>query len=148
MVVKSKQVYDHISDFEEVFATLWRYNMKLNPTKCAFGVASGKILGFMIAHREIETNSDKIQAVMSMESPKSTKDIQKLTSRIVVLNRFISRAADKCFPFFKLLRRNQGFGCNKECDLAFQKLKQALATPPLLTKSEPSDTLFLYLAVS
>ncbi|XP_022851528.1 uncharacterized protein LOC111373252 [Olea europaea var. sylvestris] len=148
MVVKSKQVDDHITDLEEMFSTLRKYNMKLNPTKCAFGVASGKFLGFMITNRIIEANPDKIQALVSMEAPKSKKDIQKLTGRVVALNRFISRAADKCFPFFKVLRGHKSFEWNDECDLAFQQLKQTLAVPPVLAKPEPGDTLFLYLAVS
>ncbi|XP_022891750.1 uncharacterized protein LOC111406590 [Olea europaea var. sylvestris] len=73
MVVKSKQVDDHITDLEEVFSTLRKYNMKLNPTKCAFGVASGKSLGFMITNIGIEANPDKIQALISMEAPKEQK---------------------------------------------------------------------------
>ncbi|XP_022858931.1 uncharacterized protein LOC111379723 [Olea europaea var. sylvestris] len=123
MVVKSKQLDSHVSDLEEVFATLRRYNMKLNPAKCAFGVASRKLLGFMIIHRGIETNPDKIQALISMEAPKCKRDIQKLTGCVAALNKFVSRAVDRCFPFFKLLRRNRGFDWNEECNLAFQELK-------------------------
>ncbi|XP_022850056.1 uncharacterized protein LOC111372112 [Olea europaea var. sylvestris] len=122
--------------------------MKLNPAKCAYGVASGKFLGFMITHRGIEANPDKIQALISMEAPKCKRDIQKLTGRIAALNRFVSLAADRCPPFFKLLRENKGFNWNEECNLAFQELKQTLSTPPVLTKPEPGDTLLLYLAVS
>lgn len=77
MLVKSKQVKDHISDLEEVFPTLQRHNMKLNPTKCVFRVASRKVLGFMIMHRGIEANPNKIQAMKSMESPKNKREIQK-----------------------------------------------------------------------
>ncbi|XP_022841838.1 uncharacterized protein LOC111365514 [Olea europaea var. sylvestris] len=83
-----------------------------------------------------------------MEAPKSKKDIQKLTGRVAALNIFVSRVADRCFPFFKVLRGNQIFEWNDECDLAFQQLKQTLAIPPVLAKPGPGDTLFLYLAVS
>ncbi|XP_022859822.1 uncharacterized protein LOC111380472 [Olea europaea var. sylvestris] len=86
MVVKSKQLNSQVSDLEEVFATLRRYNMNLNLAKCAFRVAFGKFLGFMITHRGIETNPDKIQAVISMETPKCKMDIQKLTGRVAALN--------------------------------------------------------------
>ncbi|XP_022893708.1 uncharacterized protein LOC111408138 [Olea europaea var. sylvestris] len=148
MVVKSKQVNSHVSDLEGVFSTLWRYNIKLNPAKCAFGVASGKFLGFMITNREIEANPDKIQALINMEASKCRRDIQRLTGCIATLNRFVSRAVDKCFPFFKLLRENKSFDWNEKCNLAFQELKQTLATPPVLTKPEPGDTLLLYLVIS
>ncbi|XP_022843425.1 uncharacterized protein LOC111366981 [Olea europaea var. sylvestris] len=143
-----KNVDNHITDLKEVFSTLRKYNMELNPTKCAFGVASGKFLGFMITNRGIEANPDKIQALISMEAPKTKKKIQKLIGRVATLNRFISRAANRCFPFFKVLRGNQSFEWNDECDLAFQQLKQTLAVPPVLAKPEPGDTLFLYLVIS
>ena len=79
--------------------------MKSNPSKCAFGVASGKFLGFMVSQRGIEANPNKIQAILNMEPPKNIKDIQSLTERIVALNRFVSKATDKCLPFFKVLRK-------------------------------------------
>ena len=49
--------------------------MKLNPSKCAFGVASRKFLGFMVSQRGIEANPDKIQAVLNMKSLKNVKDV-------------------------------------------------------------------------
>ncbi|XP_022858502.1 uncharacterized protein LOC111379372 [Olea europaea var. sylvestris] len=148
MVVKSKQMDQHISDLEEVFDTLRKYRMKLNPAKCAFGVASGKFLGFMITHRGIEANPDKIQALASMESPRNKKEVQRLTGMIAALNRFTSRVSDRCYPFFKVLRGTQGFGWSEDCEKAFQELKQTLASLPILTRPEPGDTLFLYLVVS
>ncbi|XP_022874131.1 uncharacterized protein LOC111392952 [Olea europaea var. sylvestris] len=122
--------------------------MKLNPKKCVFGVASRKFLGFMITHRGIEANPDKIQALATMELPRTKKEVQKLMGRVAALNRFMSRAADRSFPFFKVLRGSQSFEWNEECEKAFQELKQTLTSLPILTKSEPGDTLLLYLAVS
>ena len=48
MLCKSKRVNDHIRDLSEVFNVLQEYEMKLNPLKCAFGVSTGKFLGFMV----------------------------------------------------------------------------------------------------
>ena len=53
--------------------------MKLNPTKCAFGVSAGKFLGFIVNHRGIEANPDKIKVVLDMPSPSGIKDVQRLT---------------------------------------------------------------------
>ena len=78
--------------------------MKLNLSKCAFGVVSGKFLGFMVSHRGIEANPKKVQAILKMMSPKIVKEVQKLTGRIVALNRFVSKATNKCLPFFKTLK--------------------------------------------
>ena len=105
MLVKSKEELTHLDDLKETFATLKQYQMKLNPSKCVFGVVSGKFLGFMVSHRGIEANLKKVQAIINMASPKTVKNVQKLTGRIAALNRFVSRAMDKCLPFFKTLKQ-------------------------------------------
>nr|XP_023929639.1 uncharacterized protein LOC112040950 [Quercus suber] len=81
-----------------------------------------------------------------MESPKTVKEVQKLTGRIAALNRFVSRATDKCLPFFKTLK--QAFEWTDECEAAFQELKCYLSNPPLLSPSKEGENLYLYLAVS
>ena len=91
--------------------------MKLNPSKCAFGVVSGKFLGFMVSQRGIEANLKKVQAILNMTSPKTVKEVQKLTGRIAALNRFVSKATDKCLPFFKTLK--QAFAWTDECETTF-----------------------------
>ena len=91
--------------------------MRLNPSKCVFGVASGKFLGFMVSQRGIEAILKKVQAIINMASPKSVKEVQKLTGMIAALNRFISRATDKCLPIFKTLK--QAFAWTDECEAAF-----------------------------
>ena len=69
ILVKSQDEGRHLDDLQETFDTLRQYHMKLNPSKCAFGVSSGTFLGFMVSHRGIEANSDKIQAILDMKSP-------------------------------------------------------------------------------
>jgi len=120
--------------------------MKLNPAKCAFGVSSGKFLGFMVSSRGIEANPEKVRAVLEMQAPRTTKQLQQLTGRIAALNWFISRSTDKCLPFFKILRK--AFVWNDECEVAFGHLKEYLASPPLLSSPEEGEILYLFLAVS
>ena len=104
MVVKSVKAADHVRDLEEVFSVLRKYGMKLNPAKCAFGIASGKFLGFLVSQRGIEVNLEKIKAILEMKSPRTVKEVQRLTGRVATLSRFTSRATDKCHPFFKILK--------------------------------------------
>ena len=87
--------------------------MRLNPNKCAFRVSSGKFLGFMVSHRGIEANLDKIQAILNMKPPQNVKEVQSLIGRVVALNRFVSKAIDKCLPFFKVLKK--AFEWTDEC---------------------------------
>ena len=79
--------------------------MKLNPAKCAFGVSAGKFLGFIVNNRGIEANPDKIKAVLDMPPPSSIKEVQHLTGRIAALSQFVSKASDKCQPFFQVLKK-------------------------------------------
>ena len=105
MLVKSVKAELHIDHLAEAFQVLKSYNMKLNPAKCAFGVSAGKFLGFKVNSRGIEANSDKIKAVLDMQLPSNKKEVQRLTGRIAALCRFISRASDKCQPFFQILKK-------------------------------------------
>ena len=87
--------------------------MKLNLNKCVFGVTTGKFLGFMVSQRGIGVNPKKIQAIMELAPPKTIKEVQSLNSKIVALNRFISRATNKCLSFFYTLRKS--FEWTTEC---------------------------------
>ena len=100
----------------------------------------------MVSQRGIEANPEKVKAILDMMSPRSVKEVQRLTGRIVALNRFVSRATDKCLPFFKTLK--QAFQWTDEFEAAFQALKAYLSKPPLLSPFVEGEDLFLYLAVS
>ena len=146
MLVKSKEKLTHLDNLKETFTTLRQYQMKLNPSKCAFGVALGKFLGFMVSQRGIEANPKKVQAILDMKLPKIVKEVQKLTGRIAALNRFVSKAMDKCLSFFKMLK--QSFAWTDECEAALQELKHYLSNPPLLNPTKQGEDLYLYLAIS
>ena len=109
MVIKSKRVESAPDDLEKTLRTLLSVNLRLNPEKCTFSVGSGKFLGYMVSQRGIDANPRKIQAVIDMQSPRSIKNVQRLTSYLVALNHFLSRSAKRVFPFFKLLKFIQNF---------------------------------------
>jgi hypothetical protein len=148
VVVKTRNPEGLIADLEETFNSLRRFRWKLNPTKCVFGVPSGKLLGFIINNREIEANPEKITAITDMEAPATIKDVQKLTGCMAALNRFISRLGERVLPFFKLLKRQDKFQWTEEAERALQDLKQHLQSPPILTAPLPGETLLLYIAAT
>ena len=76
MLVKSKEHPDHTRHLQETFKLLQRHNMKLNPLKCAFGVSSGKFLGFMVTLRGIENNTIQFKAIMDSQTPTFRKGVQ------------------------------------------------------------------------
>ncbi|XP_077249149.1 uncharacterized protein LOC143888590 [Tasmannia lanceolata] len=98
--------------------------------------------------RGIEANPEKIQAILNMEAPTNVVEVQRLTGRLAALCHFMSKSAEKCQPFFKLLKNIQEFEWTPACQEAFDSLKQYLQAPPVLTKPEPYEELFLYLVVS
>ena len=79
VVIKTEDLENFIEDLQLVFNSLRRYRWKLNPEKCVFGVPAGKLLGFIVSHRGIEANPEKIEAIIRMEAPRSQKKVQRLT---------------------------------------------------------------------
>ena len=120
--------------------------MKLNPSKCVFEVTAGKFLGFMVSQRGIEVNPEKVRAIVDLEPPRTVKAVQSLNGKVTALNRFVSKATDKCLPFFQVLKKS--FEWTDECQKAFEDLKKYLSSPPLLSPSVPREELYLYIAVS
>ena len=140
MLVKSNEARSHLDDLQETFGTLRKYWIKLNPAKCVFGVSLGKFLSFMVSQRGIEANSKKVKAILDMASLRSMKEVQRLTRRIAALNRFISKATNKCLPFFKTFK--QVFQWINKCEAVFQSLKEYLSKPPLLSLSTDGKICF------
>ena len=130
MLVKSTTAELHIAHLFEEFQILREYNMKLNPAKYAFGVSTGKFLGFIVNNRGMEANPDKIKAMLDMPPPSNIKEVQRLTGRIAALSRFVSKASDKCQPFFQVLKK--AFQWDARCEEAFLPLKTYLSSPPIL----------------
>ena len=128
MLVKSIATKLHITYLSEAFKILREYNMKLNLARCALGVSVGKFLGFIVNNRGIEVSPDKIKVVLDMAPPSNIKEVQRLTGRIAALRRFVSKASDKCQPFFQVLKK--AFQWDTHCDEAFAALKTYLSSPP------------------
>ncbi|KAG7588597.1 Ribonuclease H-like superfamily [Arabidopsis suecica] len=148
MLVKSLKKEDHVKHLDECFEILNQYQMKLNPAKCTFGVPSGEFFGYVVTKRGIEANPNQINAFLNMPSPKNFKEVQRLTGRIAALNHFISRSTDKSLPFYQILKGNKGFLWDEKCEEAFGQLKAYLTTPPVLSKPEVDEKLYLYVSVS
>jgi hypothetical protein len=109
IVIMSEREKDHIANLNETFDNMRRNGLKLNPEKCIFGIQKGQLLGCMVSKRGIQANPQKIEAPQTMQPPSSRKEVQRLTGRIASLNRFISKAAERSLPFFKVLCANSTF---------------------------------------
>jgi hypothetical protein len=148
VVIKTRNPDDLIADLEEMFSSLRTYWWKLNPTKCVFGVPSGKLLRFIVSNWGIGTNLVKITAIADMGAPATIKDVQKLTGCVAVLNKFISRLGERGLPFFKLQKCQDKFQWTEEAERALQDLKHHLQSPPVPTAPLPGENLPLYTAAT
>lgn len=151
MIVKSEKQRDYIQELRETMETLRKYQLRLNPNKCVFGVSSRKFLGHMISGQRIEANPDKTRAILEMPPPSTPKQIQSLNGCQTSLRRFISKLAERSTPFFNELKgvnKSKTVEWDSSCHEAFKSIKAYLAAPPILSRHIPSELLYLYLAIA
>ncbi|KAG9458146.1 hypothetical protein H6P81_002654 [Aristolochia fimbriata] len=132
VVVKTKSRDDHLKDLRAVFERLRRYQLKMNPLKCAFGVSSGKFLGFVVRHRGIEIDQNKIDAIQQMPEPKTLSELKSLQGHLAYIRRFISNLAGRCQPFSHLMKKDTPFEWGRILPTGIPKHQNYLMKPPVL----------------
>ncbi|XP_070010242.1 uncharacterized protein [Nicotiana sylvestris] len=136
-----------LTDLRKFFDRLRRYNLKLNPTKCAFGVRIGKLLGFIVSRRRIELDPSKFKAIQELQPPNSKKDVMSFLGNLNYISCFKAQSAVICEPIFKMLKNDAETSCTEDCQKTFDKIKEYLSTLPILVPPEPGRPLLLYLSV-
>ena len=145
VVIKTKHVSQLIDDLRQTFAILRKYDIRLNPEKCVFGVPTGKLLGFIVSHRGIEANPSKIRALSELAIPTELKHVQTLAGCMAALSRFISRLGEKALPLYRLLKRTNNFEWTDEAATALEEIKILLASNPILTAPGACEPMLLYI---
>ncbi|KAL0352302.1 UNVERIFIED_CONTAM: hypothetical protein Scaly_1618900 [Sesamum calycinum] len=146
LVVKSKKRENHFHVLRKVFERLRRYQLKMNSSKCAFGVTSRKFLGFIVLQRGIEIEQAKIDAILRMPKPRNIHELKNLQEKLAYLQRFVSNLAGHCQPFSRLMKEDVPFQWDEACDKAFKSIKSYLMKPPVLVAPVPKRPLILYVA--
>ena len=132
MMVKSEIREGHFEALDKSLARLEKYNLRLNPKKCIFGVTSGKLLEYIVSERGIEVDPNKIKAIQEIPVPKTEKDVWGFIGKLQYISRFIAKLTMIFDTIFKLLRKNQLVEWNEECQKAFEKIKEYLTSLPVL----------------
>nr|GEY97682.1 reverse transcriptase domain-containing protein [Tanacetum cinerariifolium] len=151
LVIKSHTETELLLDIEEMFRTLRRINMKLNPKICTFGAAEEMFLGYMINSEGIKSCPNKTEVVLQLPSPQTIKEVHSLNGKLASLNRFISKSAEKSLPLFKTVKKcikKSDFHWMPDAEQAFKQLKQHLARLPMLVAPKPKEELIMYLFAS
>ncbi|GJV20538.1 reverse transcriptase domain-containing protein [Tanacetum coccineum] len=151
LVIKSRTEDEIVKDIEETFQTLREINMKLNPKKCTFGIEEGMFLGYKVSTRGLKVCPNKVDAVLSLPSPKCLKDVRKLNGKLASLNWFLAKSAEKSLPFLKTLKkcmRKSDFYWTTEAEEEFKHMKQLIAELPMLVAPMEKEELIIYLAAA
>jgi len=119
IMVKTEKHNTLLEDLKETFENLRRFQIKLNPEKCVFGVPAGQLLGFLVSERDIECNPIKIKAIERMDKPTRLRDVQKFTGCLASISRFISRLGTKALPLYQLMKKTTHFKWNDKAMTLF-----------------------------
>jgi len=115
MIVKFYTEEVHVEYLLKMFQRLRKCQLRLNLSKCTFGVRSGKLLGFIVSQKGIEIDLDKVRAIREILAPKTGKQVRGFLGRLNYISRFISHMTTTCGPIFKLLRKDQGVVWTEDC---------------------------------
>nr|GEY73017.1 reverse transcriptase domain-containing protein [Tanacetum cinerariifolium] len=114
-------------------------------------IMEGTFLGYKVDVNGLRVCPDKVEAILSLPSPRCLKDVQKLNENLTSLNRFLSKSVEKYFLFIKTLKRctkKSDFQRTVEAEMAFKQMKQWIAELPMLTAPKENEDLIMYLAAA
>jgi hypothetical protein len=147
VVVKSTLVEGHLGDVRQVLEQTRRFELKMNPKKCAFDVSAGQFLGFLVHERGIEIGLKSQEAVKRMVPPTTKKELQQLIGKINFVRWFISNLSERIEPFMELvkIKANDEFRWGAEQQWASEEIKEYLSKPSVLVPpSRISHSIFIY----
>jgi hypothetical protein len=149
VVVKSVSAEGHLGDLRRVLERTRKFELRMNPKKCAFGVSAGQFLGFLVHERGIEIGLKSQEAVKTMVPPTTKKELQQLIGKINFVRRFISNLSGRIEPFMELvkIKANDGFRWGAEQQQAFEEIKEYLSKPSVLVPPQQGKPFYIYLSV-
>jgi hypothetical protein len=129
-----------------VFERLRKHKLKMNPTKCAFRVSSGKFLGFVVTKHGIEIDPTKIKTIVDMPQLTNLHELKSLQGHLAYIRRLISNLSGRCKPFSRLMKKGVPFQWDQAWKSAFDDIKKYLTNPPVLCAPIKGRPLILYIA--
>ena len=149
LVVKSKIVEEHLVHLEHVMRRCREYSLKMNPLKCAFGVSSGKFLGFLVHQKGIDIDLTKAKAILEMNPLVNLKELKSYyVGKISYLRSFIPSLSEVLKPMIAQTKKGVKFIWNQDCEDSFWKIQEVLADPYTMISPSPDKPLLLYIANS
>lgn len=148
IVVKSTTRESYKETLRRVFQRCCQYNLWMNPKKCAFGVSSGKFVGFLVHRQGINVDPAKVEAITSVKQPATPKELKSFLRRLFYIRRFIPGLAGLTKPLMPLLRKGKPFIWGDDCKKAFRKIQDFMTKLPIVNALVPGQPLRVYLTAS
>ncbi|UYV84707.1 K02A2.6-like, partial [Cordylochernes scorpioides] len=136
IVVYSKSFNEHLHRLEIILQCLDKAELRLNPKKCLFGTKRIRVFGHLVDSKGIYTDPEKIEAIAKFPTPKSITDVRSFIGLCSYYRRFIENFAEKAAPLHGVLKKDNKFMWNSDQQDAFDSLKKALMSEPVLAYFE------------
>lgn len=144
ILIFSQDAQTHKQNILTVLQRLADHNLKLKLSKCFFFQSETKYLGFVINDKGIKPDPDKVQVIRSMQEPSSTRQVRGFIGLCSYYRRFIPNFSEIAKPLINLTKKYSKFEWTKECQTAFDFLKNSLSTIPVLSYPDPKKPYILY----
>jgi len=148
LLARSGSWEGHLQDLSDLFALLFKNNLRCNPTKCEFGFTSLDFLGFTISRQGIGISKKKTQIIEKIAPPTNRKSLQRILGLLTFFRRHVRGFAQKTANMRKLLNLDDDYKWTKECDQELSYLKERLLSNEVLRPIDPSKDVFIQVDAS
>ena len=146
LVIKAKNLVEHLLRLRQVFESCREYNLRMNPSKYAFRVSLGRFLGFLVHQRGIDLDPTKAKAIAALTLPTTLKELRSFMGKVSYLRRFIPGLVEILEPLVEQTKKGVAFVWCDQCEKAFKKIQVILADPHTIVAPSPGKPLLLYIA--
>ena len=138
LVVKAKNPIEHFVQLRQVLERYREHNLRMNPFKCAFGVFSGKFLGFLVHHRGIDLDPTKVEAITTLSPPTTLQELRSFVRKVSYLRRFIPGLDEILKPLMEQTKKGVAFVWCDQCQKAFKIIQMILVDPHTMVAPKES----------
>ena len=143
IIIPGPTIEESLTRLEHVFERLREANLKLKPSKCVLFQKSVKFLGHIVSEEGIHTDPEKVKAVQDWPVPRNVKEVKSFLGLCSYYRKFVQGFADIARPMHHACKKGTKFTWTETCQQSFDKLKQALTSPPILIYPIPGKQFIL-----
>ena len=144
IVIYSESIEQHVEHLRVMFDRLRAYNLRLNPSKCVFGLREVKLLGYIVNEQGLRADSDKAAAIARMTSPATVAEVRSFLGMTGYYRQCMRDYAKIAEPLVALTRKNVRFQREPKHQLAFDVLKAALTSDTVMAHPQTEKPYLLY----